>query len=94
MVVQKQERKELLKCEYCDFHACLKCSKRYILTTNIPGCMNPKCTGEWSRKFIRTSFSLHFINTDLRDHKKQILFAFLVGVVAFVPYFFEKSLVL
>jgi len=36
--------------------------------------MNTACTGEWSRKFINTNFPDSFIKTDLRDHKKGVLF--------------------
>jgi len=74
IICASTKKKSLVKCEYCDFEACLKCTKTYILSQNVPGCMNNKCTGEWSRKFIRNNFSLSFIQTDLQKHKKEILF--------------------
>lgn len=74
IICAETTKKKLVRCEYCDFEACLKCTKMYILSINVPGCMNTKCTGEWSRKFIRNNFSLSFINNDLQKHKKEVLF--------------------
>jgi hypothetical protein len=36
--------------------------------------MNMACRREWTRKFIKKSFTLKFINGDLKKHREQILF--------------------
>ncbi len=51
----KSTREEIC-CFYCDFPACRSCCETYILSENIPKCMNPECGKEWSRKFIREKF--------------------------------------
>jgi hypothetical protein len=63
-----------IKCVYCDFEACRKCCETYILNETIVKCMNTSCGKEWTRKFIRESFTLTFINGQLKEHKEQILF--------------------
>jgi hypothetical protein len=56
---------------YCDFAACVECSKTYLLSVSKPKCMNNDCKGEWSRKHLRDNFTQVFINTGLREHQKN-----------------------
>jgi len=35
--------------------------------------MNNACTGEWSRKHIRENFTQKFINSELKEHQKNIM---------------------
>jgi len=63
-----------IQCEFCNFEACRKCNERYIVNQSSVKCMNRSCGREWSRKFIRQSFTLKFINDDLKKHRQQILF--------------------
>ena len=63
-----------IKCVYCEFEACRKCCETYILNETNVKCMNTSCGKEWTRKFIRESFTLTFINGQLKQHKEQILF--------------------
>lgn len=63
-----------VRCEYCPMKACRSCCERYILDTNVSKCMSISCNREWSPKFIMTNFSLHFINNDLKNHTKNVLF--------------------
>ena len=63
-----------ISCDYCQFEACRKCCETYILNNNESKCMNTQCGKIWTRKFLRTNFTLKFINTDLKKKKEQILF--------------------
>ena len=66
--------REKVCCSYCDFPACRTCCETYILSETIPKCMNPPCSKEWSRKFIREKFTNVFINTKFRGHLETVLF--------------------
>ena len=67
------KRNHPVKCQYCDFSACVACCKTYILSMPKPKCMNNECLGEWSRKHMRDNFTQVFINTEFREHQKQLL---------------------
>lgn len=66
--------REKICCGYCDFAACRTCCETYILSENIPKCMNTTCAKEWSRKFIREKFTNVFINTRFKNHLEELLF--------------------
>ena len=57
----------LVKCPYCSFESCRKCCETYALNESIIKCMSPDCGREWTRKHIRESFSLNFINKKLKN---------------------------
>ena len=67
-------KRRLVSCEYCKFEACSVCYQTYLLSTNVQGCMNTKCAGEWSRNFINKHFSATYINKTLKVHKQNVLF--------------------
>jgi len=66
--------REKICCGYCDYPACKTCCETYILSENIPKCMNTTCAKEWSRKFIREKFTNVFINTRFKNHLEELLF--------------------
>ena len=59
-------------CPYCEYEACRECQRTYILSVNIPQCMN--CHKEWSRKIMVDKFTRVFIDTELKEKRKQLLF--------------------
>ncbi len=59
-------------CKFCDYKACSSCCQSYLLTINIPQCMN--CHNEWQREFLNENFKKTFINKTLKDHHKKYLF--------------------
>lgn len=63
-----------INCEYCNFDACRTCCETYALNEPTIKCMNTACGREWTRKFIRETFTLVFINGTLKQHREQILF--------------------
>lgn len=65
--------RENIKCEYCDFEACLTCCKKYILTVSTPKCMDTNCNRPWTRKYISKVFPKTFINNELKKHREEIL---------------------
>jgi hypothetical protein len=63
-----------INCLYCNFEACRKCCETYVINEPIVKCMNASCGREWTRKFIRDSFTLVFINGPLKQHREELLF--------------------
>ena len=63
---------KIVKCEFCDYEACVSCVKKYLLNEDISKCMS--CKKEWSRKFIKNNITPVFLNTELKEHYKNILF--------------------
>jgi len=63
-----------IKCEYCNFDACRTCCETYALNEPTIKCMNTACGREWTRKFIRSAYTLVFINGTLKQHREQLLF--------------------
>jgi hypothetical protein len=66
--------REPIKCEYCEFVACKTCCSTYLLSINVPGCMNLECKGEWSKQFISDKFTKVFATTKLREHRSEVLY--------------------
>ena len=64
----------LVECPYCQYESCRSCVETYILNETTVKCMNPECAKEWSRKHIRSIFTLVFINGPLREHIEKVLF--------------------
>lgn len=64
----------LVNCPYCHYESCRSCVETYVLNETVVKCMNPECAKQWSRKHIRTIFTLVFINGPLREHTEKILF--------------------
>lgn len=69
----KQKHRQI-KCEYCDFTACKHCMEKWILTENVPTCMDTNCGREWTSEFIQRNFAMSFIRTRLKSHRENILF--------------------
>lgn len=59
-------------CDYCEYEACRECQQTYILSVEIPQCMN--CHKEWNRNAMVKKFTRVFIDTELKDKRKQLLF--------------------
>ena len=61
-----------IKCQYCEFKACRQCHKTYVFdTTNDFHCMS--CKKEWSDDYIATNFTKKMYNTELRNHRENII---------------------
>lgn len=61
-------------CQYCEFEACRSCCEKYILSEEIPKCMEPACNKEWSRKYLKEKFTNSFLITTYKEHIESILF--------------------
>ena len=60
-------RRKKVKCNDCDYHACVDClCKNWLLTTPEPVC--PNCRHVWSNKFLLENISLSFIQNELNPH--------------------------
>ena len=61
-------------CFGCDYESCRECLSRYLLdpATTTPNC--PNCHKEWTREFLLKSFTQKFVNTDMKQHREEVLF--------------------
>ena len=65
--------RNIVKCESCDYESCKQCTTRYLLMTDTdPQCMS--CKKIWGNDFLSKSFTKKFINTDLKTHRREILY--------------------
>jgi len=64
---------KLIKCEFCDFEACLTCCKTYVLGETYAKCMG-ECNKEWSRQFLAKTFGQTFMTKNLKKHREEVLF--------------------
>lgn len=62
-------------CPYCEFETCRECSETYLLNENSAKCMKPECGKEWSRKFLRETFTNKFLNSKYKNHLEDVLFS-------------------
>ena len=67
-------KNKVIRCPYCDFEACKKCCQTYILGETVEKCMNTTCGKTWTRKFITEQFTPNFVKSQLKTHKKELLF--------------------
>ena len=63
-----------IECMYCKFKSCRKCCETYILSESVVKCINADCGKEWTRKFIRESFTSAFILGPLKKWREELLF--------------------
>ena len=63
-----------VKCEFCDFTACITCCKTFLLSETTAKCMAQECNKEWTRQFITKTFGQTFVNKQLKEHREQILY--------------------
>jgi hypothetical protein len=68
-------------CPYCDFISCRKCCETFLLSENIPRCMNNDCRKEWTRQHLVNIFTKVFVNKTLRDHREEVLFERELGLL-------------
>ena len=69
--MNKSTRKPI-KCNFCEYIACLDCTKRYLLNTvHQPHCMN--CRKEWSWDILVESFPSTFLKEEYRSMRETIL---------------------
>lgn len=61
-----------IECMFCEFTACCDCTKKYILNSSSPSCMN--CKKPWNRKFLTEQFDKKFINKTLKQCREELLF--------------------
>ena len=65
--------RSLVECMHCQFSACRQCCQTFILNEDSVKCMNSECGKEWTRKFIRDSFTASFINGPLKEWRENLL---------------------
>lgn len=59
-------------CKMCDYNACKKCIKKYILgSINQPHCMN--CKVMWNNNYLIKNLNKTFLNTEFKKSRNKIL---------------------
>ena len=81
-----------IKCPYCEYTACRTCYQTYMMGETITNCMNPECKKEWTLHFLRNSFTNTFINTDLKNHREDVLFQQEVALLPATQPFVEREI--
>lgn len=62
-----------IPCPYCDFQACTRCIKTYLLESlDDPHCM--QCKTGWNQEFIDQCLSASFRKGELAKHRKEVMF--------------------
>ena len=65
--------KNIVKCGFCDYVGCIKCSRTCIIRqANDPCC--PNCNHAWSHEFNIENLGKSFMNNDFKKKKKELLF--------------------
>lgn len=80
-----------VKCPYCDFESCRECSQRYILEQPFAKCMSPDCGKEWTRGFLRSSFTSKFINKTYKEARERVLYEHEISLLPATQYLVERE---
>lgn len=81
-----------VKCPYCDFESCRECSQRYIVEQPFAKCMSPGCGKEWTRGFLRSSFTSKFINKTYKESRERILYEHEISLLPATQYLVEREI--
>lgn len=61
-----------IKCPYCEYSACAKCTKHYLLQSKENShCMN--CKREWDRDILVERMTKSFVNKEWKQHREDVL---------------------
>ena len=61
-----------IKCQYCEYSACMKCVKHYLMETKENAhCMN--CKREWDREVMIEKMTKSFINNEWKKRREEVL---------------------
>jgi hypothetical protein len=61
-----------ITCNFCNYIVCASCFKKYITSmSNEPHCMS--CKKKFSREFLTSYLTKHFINNDFKKHQEELL---------------------
>tara|TARA_Y100000816_G_C26071144_1_gene563437 strand:+ start:152 stop:1579 length:1428 start_codon:yes stop_codon:yes gene_type:complete len=66
------KQKKSVTCPGCDYKACEKCVKRYLITTEEDKCMN--CNIRWTDEFMTKILGSFLNGKKYKDHKKEIIY--------------------
>jgi hypothetical protein len=65
-----------IACPYCNYTACLRCCKTYLMSTvRDPHCMSKDCSVMWNIDFLHEKFYKTWYHTEYQQHRKDILFS-------------------
>lgn len=66
------EQKNFICCQVCNFNVCKPCVQTFLLSKSKAFCMN--CKSEWSTIFVRSNFTIDWIEKVYKVHLKKILY--------------------
>jgi hypothetical protein len=62
----------VIKCPYCSFECCHRCTTKYLLMNSQAHCMS--CKELWNDDFLYSSLSPKFLNNEYKKHNTGIIF--------------------
>jgi hypothetical protein len=62
-----------ITCGFCDYSACRNCCEAWVVSANLPCCMNTTCRKEWNRKFLSENFTKKFMSNTYKTYLEKIL---------------------
>ena len=62
----------VIKCPYCSFECCHRCTAKYLLMNSQAHCMS--CKELWNDDFLYSSLSPKFLNNEYKKHNTGIIF--------------------
>lgn len=69
---ERVTKRSQVSCHYCDYVTCKSCTKRFILDSVNPSCMN--CKKPWNREVLSEKFGKVFIQKEYKQKRERDLF--------------------
>lgn len=66
--------RSVVKCASCSFEACRTCCETFVLSVDVPKCMNTACGKTWTRAFLVDHFTGVFMTKTYKEHRERIFF--------------------
>lgn len=86
-----QVARRRVQCPYCNYTACVGCTKNYVLSlSKDPCCMN--CGTMWSIDMVRDFFDKTFVKKQLKQHKTNLLFEKEIALLPSTQPFVHKTI--
>jgi len=60
-----------VRCPFCEYEACMRCTQRVLLDQDAPACMS--CKREWQRPFLDSTFPASFVHDALKRRRERVL---------------------
>ena len=69
---ERVTKRSQVNCHYCDYLTCKSCTKRFLLDTINPSCMN--CKNLWNREVLCEKLGKTFVGKEYKQKRERDLF--------------------